>query len=177
MTNEGLFSLLDFEPELEDVEILFQEPLRHNATFILARLKFPKDDIMTVPVVHYEGCDWIFTPWDWQSILPTTPDGIDTIKWRVDNTEQEGLIFDDLPMLAPWVGEIKNVTREARRRIGQQLKDARMAQNISVRSLAEQSGVDKSSICRIEAGRLNSGIDNLTRLAEILGLKLVLVDA
>lgn len=104
-------------------------------------------------------------------------DEIGSIKWRVDNTAQEGLIFDGLPMLAPWVDGIKNATRETRRRIGQQLKDARMAQNISVRSLAIQSGVDKSSICRIEAGRLNTGIDTLTRLADILGLRLILVDA
>lgn len=176
MTTDDLLTLLDFEPELCDAEILSQEPLRHNATFILARLKYTVGDI-TVPLIHFDGCDWIFSPWDWQEELPTTPDGIDTIKWRVDDTEQEGLIFDGIPMLAPWVDDIKNVTRETRCRIGQRLKDARIAQNISVRALAIQSGVDKSSICRIEAGRLNAGIDNLTRLADILGLQLVLIDA
>lgn len=171
-----LLTLLDFEPELEDAEILSHVLLKHNATFILARLKYPTGD-MTVPFVHFDGCDWIFSPWDWQEKLPSDPDEIGSIKWRVDNTAQEGLIFDGLPMLAPWVDDIKNVTRETRRRIGQRLKDARMAQNISVRSLAIQSGVDKSSICRIEAGRLNTGIDTLTRLADILGLRLILVDA
>lgn len=94
----------------------------------------------------------------------------------VNNCENDSSRISHSP-LTPSTDEIKNVTRETRRRIGQQLKEARMAQNISVRSLAEQSGVDKSSICRIEAGRLNVGIDNLSRLAEIIGLKLVLVDA
>lgn len=176
MTNEELTGLLDFEEALTTAEIVSEYECAHGAVFVVARLTYNDGDVITVPFVHYNGAEWIFTPWDWQGVTPETPDEIDSITWRVDNTETEGVIFDGLPMLAPWVGEIKNENREMRKRIGAQLKNARETNGISIRALAEQTGVNKSQICRIEAGRLNAGIDTVNRLATALGLTLTLED-
>ena len=172
MTCEELLSLLDFEENLESVEIKSQIQLAHDATFIVAELEFNPEMVMQVPFIHYSGQDWIFTPYDWQGWLPENEEDIDRIDWRVNDTDTEGIMFDGLPMLAPWVGEIKDATRETRKRIGSRLKESRESQNLSIRTLAEQTGINKSQICRIEAGRLNTGIDTIARLATALGLTL-----
>lgn len=180
MTNSELLYLLSFEPSLESVEILKQEELEHDATFVVAKLQaklhYPEQVVeteMTVPFVHYTGQDWIFTPWDWDDgALATTPEEIPETKWRVDDTEIEAIMFCGLPMLAPWVPEEPNPQRATRKRIGQQLQDAREEKGISIRALAEQTGLNKSQICRIEAGRLNTGIDAISKLADALGLRL-----
>lgn len=69
----------------------------------------------------------------------------------------------------------KNVRREVRRAIGAKLKEARTAQGMTVRSLAEASGVDKSQISRIEGGRANATLDTITAMAAILGLTLDII--
>ncbi|MDE5807513.1 MAG: hypothetical protein K2H76_05300, partial [Muribaculaceae bacterium] len=106
MTNEELFDLLSFENDLESVEIVSETELGETASFILARLFYPGEEL-TVPFIHYEGKDWIFTPSDWQGRLPTDASEIDTIEWRVDNTETEGVIFEGLPLLSPWTPDPK----------------------------------------------------------------------
>lgn len=174
MTNEELLSLLDFEQDLQSVAITNEEPLKNGAHFVVAVLTF-RDDTMTVPFVYYAGEDWIFTPWDWQSWLPSTPEEIAEIKWRVDDTETEGVIFDGQPMLAPWVPEEPNPRRANRKRIGQLIKDAREEQGLSIRALADACGINKSQVCRVEAGRLNVGIDTLSVIADALGLTLTLI--
>lgn len=79
-------------------------------------------------------------------------------------------------MLAPWADEIKDSNRQMRKHLGALLKEAREAKDLSVRRLATITGVNKSQICRIEAGRCNTTIDTINRLAGELGLKLTLID-
>lgn len=75
-----------------------------------------------------------------------------------------------IAMVAP--SDKKDIRSETRKRIGQILKDAREAKGLTVRALSSLTGIDKSQICRVEAGRLNVGIDTIAALAEALGLTL-----
>lgn len=173
MTSEELLSLLDFEKALQAVEILSQTDLGNGATFIVAKLHY-SDDFMTVSFVHYDGKEWIFTPQDWQEWMPETPEEITEINWRIDDTETYAVLLDGVPALTPWAPEPPNPKRAARKMLGRQLKEAREDKGLSVRQLAGLSGINKSQICRVEAGRLNVGIDTITALADALGLKIEL---
>ena len=174
MTNEQLFDLLSFEDGLQAVEIISQEGTKNDCLFIRARL-FYGDGEMTVSFVHYANLDWIFTPCDWQGKQPETIEEIEDIEWRVDDTETEGILFDGLPMLAPWVPDPKNVRREHRKRIGKALREAREEAGMSIRAVAEATGIDKSIICRTEAGRANTTMDTLNTLADCYGYRLELM--
>lgn len=172
MTNDQLRDLLDFEEPLESVEIIKEYECPSTATFIVARLQYPDGATMTVPFVHFAGEDWLFTPCDWQSWTPTTPEDIDKITWRVDDTETEGVMFMGLPRLLPMVPEEPNPKHLVRKRIGRLINEAREARGLSLRALSEASGVDKNQISRIEGGRLNASLDTITALATALGLTL-----
>lgn len=172
MTSEKLFDLLSFETELADVEILRDEELRYDASFIVAKLIYENGDTMIVPFIHYPGNDWIFTPCDWQGKLPMMADEIDTIDWRVNDTDTEALIFDGLPMLAPWQPDPEAIKISTRKKIGEQLKAARNAQGLTTRQLAEKCGIAYNHIARIEAGRYNVTIDTLSLIADALGIEL-----
>lgn len=173
MTNEELLSLLDFEQDLQTVDIINEEQLENDAYLVVAKLNF-RDDTMTVPFVYYTGKDWIFAPWDWQGWLPSTREEIAEINWRVDDTEIEGVIFNGQPILATWIPEEPNPKRATRKRLGLLLKEAREEKGISIRSLADSCGINKSQVCRVEAGRLNVGIDTLSAMADALGLDITL---
>lgn len=58
---------------------------------------------------------------------------------------------------------------ETRKRIGEKLKTLRTEQNLSVRQLAEKTGVNISNISRIETGKISPTVDVLDRLAKALG--------
>lgn len=77
-----------------------------------------------------------------------------------------------------WVGYYHQKSRmanqSARRKIGALIKEARAEQGLAIRDLAEKSGVDKSQISRIEAGRANVTIDTINSLAVALGLKITI---
>ena len=173
MTNNELLELVSFE-SVKNVEILSQSKLPNNATFIFAHLIYEDDDWQEIPFVYYEGQNWIFTPQDWQGWLPSDPEEIAEINWRVDNTEIFAVMFDGIPMLNPWVAEEPNPKRAARKRIGQQLKEARENKGFSIRQFADICGINKSQICRVEAGRLNVGIDTIAAMADALDLTLTL---
>lgn len=99
MTNERLLDLLSFEESVKSVEIKNQQELHDNATFIVADLDCGKYGIFTIPVIHYEGEDWVFTPNDWQSWVPTTPEEIDSIDWYANALGKEGINLNGLPTL------------------------------------------------------------------------------
>lgn len=90
--------LLSFENELCFVNIINIEELANSAYFINAELVYP-EHTMNVPLVYYPGETWIFTPSDWQGKLPQTISEIDSIEWRVNNTDTVGINFDGVPML------------------------------------------------------------------------------
>lgn len=66
----------------------------------------------------------------------------------------------------------KEMCREMRKRTGEVIRSARTDQGLTIRAFSELTGVDKSQICRIEAGRLNAGIDTITRLTDSLGISI-----
>lgn len=103
MENSELKSLLHFEGEaLSSVNILSCEEVEPNALFIVADLQYNTGEILRVPFVYYSDENILFTPWDWQA--PELPEnankeGIENIKWRVEDTADEGIILHGLPRL------------------------------------------------------------------------------
>ena len=59
-----------------------------------------------------------------------------------------------------------------RKRIGQLIADARRKQGLTLRELAELSGVSYQNITKIENGKYNVSIDILNKLCATLGLKI-----
>lgn len=66
----------------------------------------------------------------------------------------------------------REMCREMRKRTGEVIRKARTDQGLTIRAFSELTGVDKSQICRIEAGRLNVGIDTIARLTDCLGISI-----
>lgn len=59
-----------------------------------------------------------------------------------------------------------------RLRIGRQIRLARIGKNLTVRQLAELSGVPFQNITKIENGKYNVSIDILGKLCHALGIRL-----
>ncbi len=171
MTNEQLLDLLPFEENLSSVEIISQEDLQNDAIFVVAKLSYP-DGFITVPFVYYAGKTWLFTPCDWQGQLPSAPEGVDQTAWRVNDTDVEAVMFEGLPMLAPWTPEPTDELKSVRKAIGARIKAARIAHGWSTRQLADYSGIPLSAISRIENGRLNAKIDTIAAIAHALGISI-----
>lgn len=62
-----------------------------------------------------------------------------------------------------------------RERIGEQIRTARIGKNLTVRQLAELSGVPFQNITKIENGKYNVSIDILGKLCHALDLKMDLM--
>lgn len=90
--------LFSFKEIPDDFDILEQIKIHDGATFIIVSLRY-SDDTMTVPFVYYEDSDLLFTPCDWQGNLPTTPEEIENISWRVNDSKVEAFILNGLPRL------------------------------------------------------------------------------
>lgn len=58
--------------------------------------------------------------------------------------------------------------------LGERIKAERIAKAISIRSLSEMVGISKNNIIRIEEGKYNYTIDNLNKIATVLGLNISL---
>lgn len=59
-----------------------------------------------------------------------------------------------------------------RKRLGERVKALRVAENLTQERLGLMVGLDRTYILGIEKGRRNVGIDNLTKIAEGLGITL-----
>lgn len=59
-----------------------------------------------------------------------------------------------------------------RERIGKRIADIRKGTGISQAKLAEMSGLDQGHIARIELGKYNVGIDTLSKIAEVFGMRI-----
>ena len=76
---------------------------------------------------------------------------------------ENGLLTEaDRPML---------IKQTARKMIGEQIKTARQEAGLTLRQLAELTGVAHNHISRIEQGRYNVNLDTLSDIADALGLK------
>jgi Predicted transcription factor, homolog of eukaryotic MBF1 len=168
------FDLLDrlfFEENLLDAEILEQKEIEQGVSFVMARLEFDDaiERYMTLPFVVYDNEDWIFTPWDWQDDFSNiTADAIPDIRWRINNSEKEGIIFDGVPRLFGFEPAI--VRTETRKRIGKLIKTTRENQGLTTRELAKKCGIAYNYICRIEGGRYNTSIDTLSVICKALNI-------
>lgn len=151
-------------------------PLKDSATLYIVNIEYI-DETIRVPFIHFQSEDWLFTPRDWQS-LPDDLTDIESIRWRVNDTGTEGIFFDGLPRLAPWVGEIDNPNERKianRKRIGAALKEARKECGYSVLEVERRTGVARNIISRTEAGRANTTLDTINALAECYGCKWKLI--
>lgn len=61
-----------------------------------------------------------------------------------------------------------------RKRIGQQVKESREKNGLSLRQLADMTGLSYNHICQIEAGKYGVSVDSLSKLGTALGWKLKL---
>lgn len=65
---------------------------------------------------------------------------------------------------------------EARRRIGERIRQLRMERGISQIELAERAGLVQPHIVRIEQGRYSVGLDTLQAIAKALGCTVDMVE-
>ena len=65
---------------------------------------------------------------------------------------------------------------ETRERIGQRIAKLRKEQGMTQAELAEQTGIQRAHITRIEAGRYSVGIDLLDKIAVALGMEVDFVE-
>lgn len=102
MTNEELLKLVQVCDNLvESVEILKEYPLEDSATMYLAKVSC-SDSYLEIPVIHYAGEDWVFSPHDWQEgwLSECTPEDIWDVDWIArmpDGTERYAVMLNGLP--------------------------------------------------------------------------------
>ena len=68
---------------------------------------------------------------------------------------------------------IKN--EQERQRIGQDVAQLRKEQGMTQQDLADQIGMQRTHVVRIEKGRYSVGLDTLTAIAQALGKRLAFV--
>ena len=88
-----------FEAQLISLDIISDTLIEEKVHHIVAELKYNDGIVISVPLIWYEGEDFIFTPWDWQDCNPLEADAIEDIRWRVNDTEKEGVMLNGLPRL------------------------------------------------------------------------------
>lgn len=98
MTNQIIYNALSSIEGLESATILKEVALNEGATFAVVDLNINRESF-TIPVIHYEGDDTIFTPCDWQGYVPTEPDEIEEIEWRVNDTSHTAIMLGGLPRI------------------------------------------------------------------------------
>lgn len=172
MTNNDLINLLSFDADLQDAEIISTKELDNGAMLIIARLYYPNGE-MTVPFIHYDGEDWIFTPHDWQQPgINATP--VAEIEWRINDTDTAGIMLNGQPYVSPWVTVPEYFKQEARVAIGHQIKEAREAQGLTIRQFADKCGLAFGHISRIESGCYNVTADTLAVIASVLSVNITI---
>ena len=62
--------------------------------------------------------------------------------------------------------------QEERIRIGKRITEIRKGKNLSQADLAELTGMTPGNISRIESGRYSTGVDILSKIADVLGYQL-----
>ena len=66
---------------------------------------------------------------------------------------------------------------DTRTRIGQRLQEARKAKGMTQQDVADKSGVTRTTVSKIEAGRFNAGVDIVDKLARAIDASLDIVPA
>ena len=63
-----------------------------------------------------------------------------------------------------------------RERIGQEIATARQAKGLSQRDLADLTGLNQANVWKIETGKYSVGLDILSKICNVLGKRVNLVD-
>lgn len=66
---------------------------------------------------------------------------------------------------------------DARNRIGQRLQEVRKDKGMTQQDVSAKSGVTRTTVSKIEAGKFNAGVDIVDRLARAMGASLDIVPA
>lgn len=61
-----------------------------------------------------------------------------------------------------------------RERIGAAIAALRTKNKMTVRDLADKTGINHSNLCKIEGGKLAPTIDTLSKIADALGAKIII---
>lgn len=64
-----------------------------------------------------------------------------------------------------------------RERIGAAIAALRTKNKMTVRDLADKTGINHSNLCKIEGGKLSPTIDTLSKIANALGAKITMQEA
>ena len=71
---------------------------------------------------------------------------------------------------------IGNDRIKERERIGARIRELREKKGFDANKLATLAGIDAGNLCRIEQGKYSVGIDILTKIVNVLGAKIDLVE-
>lgn len=63
-----------------------------------------------------------------------------------------------------------------RTRIGDRVKQLRLDNKLSIRDLADQSGLNKSTIVNMEAGKFDARLDTLEKLEKVFNKRFDFID-
>lgn len=63
-----------------------------------------------------------------------------------------------------------------RERIGAAIAALRTKNKMTVRDLADKTGINHSNLCKIEGGKLSPTIDTLCKIADALDARIVLIE-
>lgn len=99
MTINILSELLSFDSNIHQIEIISDNEVEERAHHIVAKLTLADGTSMVLPFIWYDSEEWILTPWDWQSEPSTSINDIDSITWRVNDSEKKATIVNGLPRL------------------------------------------------------------------------------
>lgn len=64
-----------------------------------------------------------------------------------------------------------------RERIGAAIAALRAKKQMTVRDLADKTGINHSNLCKIEGGKMSPTIDTLSKIANALGAKITMQEA
>lgn len=94
-----------------------------------------------------------------------------------DKENMVNLIWKDSLLYGLTILGISSGDRQGDRlRIGQRIREIREARDIEAKDLAKLASIDAANLSRIENGKYSVGIDILSKIAAVLGMKIDFVD-
>ena len=87
--------------------------------------------------------------------------------WVDDNNNSYCVVGMEAPMY-----EVVKATIEDRETLGQMLRTMRVAKGVSIRDLAERSGLNKNTIVNVEGGKFTPRLDIIIAMTKALGVNI-----
>lgn len=79
-------------------------------------------------------------------------------------------------MKQPRVKEIPPAILAARKEVGASIRKARQLRNLTAADVAEAVGISRETVCKLEAAHWSPTLDQINRVADVLGVQLVVID-